>query len=105
MVLRNRIVGDMVQAEVGDLADKASLDHDREVEVGVASIRFEDRREAERNAEIAKSRKEAGSFGVCEDCGNPISLKRLAAVPNAVKCTECKERAELLYRGRFGLRQ
>ena len=35
-----------------------------------------------------------GSFGVCEDCGEPIHSKRLEARPEATLCIKCKEEQE-----------
>ena len=32
---------------------------------------------------------EAGSFGICAKCGEPISPERLKAVPHAALCEEC----------------
>ena len=37
---------------------------------------------------------ETGSFGVCEDCGGPIPLPRLRAVPWARHCLGCQTRDE-----------
>ncbi len=34
----------------------------------------------------------AGTYGVCESCGGPISPERLAALPYAVRCVACAER-------------
>jgi len=36
-----------------------------------------------------------GSFGICVDCGGPIRLKRLQALPWASHCIECQEQAEV----------
>jgi len=36
----------------------------------------------------------AGRFGVCIACDNPISPKRLAALPWAALCLECQQSAE-----------
>jgi DnaK suppressor protein len=33
-------------------------------------------------------------FGVCEECGNPISAARLQAVPWTRWCRDCKERQD-----------
>jgi len=33
-------------------------------------------------------------FGICEECGQPISKARLEAVPWARHCKECKERVD-----------
>ncbi|MBN2436611.1 MAG: TraR/DksA C4-type zinc finger protein [Spirochaetes bacterium] len=36
-----------------------------------------------------------GSFGICEDCGEPIHSKRLEARPETTVCVRCKEEHEL----------
>ncbi len=35
-----------------------------------------------------------GSFGICENCEEPISLKRLEARPETTLCIRCKEDQE-----------
>lgn len=42
----------------------------------------------------ALERIEHGSFGVCEDCGQPIEEKRLKVRPVTSQCIECKEDEE-----------
>jgi DnaK suppressor protein len=42
----------------------------------------------------ALARIEDGSFGVCERCEEPISLKRLEARPVTTLCIRCKEEQE-----------
>ena len=37
---------------------------------------------------------EDGSFGVCEECGEEISVKRLEARPETTLCIRCKEDQE-----------
>ena len=37
---------------------------------------------------------EAGDYGVCDDCGRDISVKRLNARPVARRCIQCKTRQE-----------
>ncbi len=37
---------------------------------------------------------EDGSFGVCDDCGDKISIKRLEARPETTLCIRCKEDQE-----------
>jgi DnaK suppressor protein len=36
----------------------------------------------------------AGEFGVCEECGEEISIKRLEARPETTLCIRCKEDQE-----------
>ena len=37
---------------------------------------------------------EAGTFGICEECEEPITAKRLEARPEAPLCIQCKEAQE-----------
>jgi len=42
----------------------------------------------------AISRIDGGTYGVCEECGGQISIKRLEARPVTTLCIECKTRQE-----------
>ncbi len=42
----------------------------------------------------ALDRIENGTFGICEECEEPIALKRLEAIPNARYCFQCMENLE-----------
>ena len=42
----------------------------------------------------AIARIEGGTYGVCESCGEQISVKRLEARPVTTLCIECKTRQE-----------
>ena len=44
--------------------------------------------------ERALGRIAAGTYGVCESCGEPIGKARLQAFPRATLCVECKQREE-----------
>src|SRR5688572_12454422 len=46
----------------------------------------------------ALKRIEDGSFGICESCEEPISLKRLEARPETTLCIRCKEDQERVER-------
>jgi DnaK suppressor protein len=35
-----------------------------------------------------------GTYGICTDCGNPISEKRLQSFPGTMRCLACQERFE-----------
>jgi RNA polymerase-binding transcription factor len=48
----------------------------------------------------AQARLEAGTYGACEECDEPIPLARLRAVPTARCCVACQERQERLEHGR-----
>lgn len=48
--------------------------------------------------EVALVKIEDGSFGICEECGDPISKKRLEVRPESSTCIFCAERLEKLNR-------
>ena len=73
-----------------DLADRASSETDRSLE-----LRTRDRqRKLISKIEAALKRIEDGSYGYCEETGEPISLKRLDARPIATLSIEAQERHE-----------
>ena len=37
---------------------------------------------------------EEGAYGLCADCNEPISSRRLESYPNAARCLVCQETAE-----------
>jgi DnaK suppressor protein len=39
-------------------------------------------------------RLDAGLYGICNACGEPIAQQRLRAIPEALLCTRCQEEAE-----------
>ncbi|MBW2731839.1 MAG: TraR/DksA C4-type zinc finger protein [Deltaproteobacteria bacterium] len=44
--------------------------------------------------DLALGKIENGSFGICEDCGEDVSIKRLEARPETTLCIRCKEDQE-----------
>lgn len=36
----------------------------------------------------------AGTYGICENCGKPIAEKRLRAMPAATHCIDCQSKLE-----------
>ena len=77
----------------GDQSDQASAETDRDL-VGLNRERI---RMMLGQADAALARIENGTYGICEDTGDPIGLKRLEAQPTAtlsVEALEKRERAE-----------
>ena len=73
-----------------DMADRASSETDRSIE-----LRARDRqRKLIGKIDSALRRIEDGSYGYCEETGEPISLKRLDARPIATLSIEAQERHE-----------
>jgi DnaK suppressor protein len=44
--------------------------------------------------DLALSRVDDGTFGVCDDCGESIEIKRLVARPVTTLCIDCKSLQE-----------
>lgn len=42
----------------------------------------------------ALTKMQLGTYGVCESCGQEISIERLEALPWAILCIDCKQRGE-----------
>jgi DnaK suppressor protein len=73
-----------------DLADRASSETDRAIE-----LRARDRqRKLIAKIDEALARIEDGTYGYCEETGEPISIKRLEARPIATLSIEAQERHE-----------
>src|SRR5881396_2550873 len=73
-----------------DLADRASSETDRAIE-----LRARDRqRKLISKIDAALERIDDGTYGYCEETGEPISLKRLEARPIATFSIEAQERHE-----------
>jgi RNA polymerase-binding protein DksA len=73
-----------------DQADAGSKTFEREHELSLAA----NSRDLLTQVERALARLDAGTYGRCENCGNPISKPRLQAFPRATLCLECKQREE-----------
>ncbi len=75
---------------IADLADRASAETDRALE-----LRTRDRqRKLITKIDSALRRIEEGSYGYCEDIGEPIALRRLDARPIATLSLEAQEQHE-----------
>ena len=73
-----------------DLADRASSETDRAIE-----LRARDRqRKLIAKIDEALTRIDDGTYGYCEETGEPIALKRLEARPIATLSVEAQERHE-----------
>lgn len=73
-----------------DPADRATAESDR-----AFTLRLRDReRRLISKIRAALQRIEDGTYGVCEECGEDISLARLKARPVTRLCINCKARQE-----------
>jgi DnaK suppressor protein len=73
-----------------DMIDQIQYATDRELAIGNLE------RESARLREVqgALRRVHLGTFGICLECGEMISLKRLAAVPWTTTCLFCQKVAD-----------
>ena len=73
-----------------DPTDRATLESDRNF-----MLRIRDREsKLIRKIKKALERIEDVTFGICETCGDDISIKRLKARPVTTQCIDCKTKEE-----------
>ncbi|MDY6955115.1 MAG: RNA polymerase-binding protein DksA [Thermodesulfobacteriota bacterium] len=73
-----------------DTIDRASTETD-----SVLSFRIREREgRLFKKINYALDKLQDGTYGICEECGRPISLGRLRARPIARFCIRCKEKQE-----------
>jgi len=73
-----------------DLGDQASAETDRNL---LLRLRGREQRLLKKIDEALK-RIDDGTFGICEECGEKIGIKRLTARPVTTLCIECKTSQE-----------
>jgi DnaK suppressor protein len=79
--VKDRFSDELDQAAVASHMGFALRIRDREAKL-IRKIRY------------ALERLQDGTFGICEECGEEIPLKRLKARPVTTLCIECKEEQE-----------
>ena len=89
----NTVTGMTVPKEnFADPTDRASHEANRNFE-----LRIRDREhKLIKKVKKALQRISDGVFGICESCGEDISIPRLKARPVTTQCIECKTREEVL---------
>lgn len=73
-----------------DQADVGATSFERDHELSLLN----NEREMLAQVDRALARIEAGTYGVCESCGEPIGKMRVMAFPRATLCLSCKQRQE-----------
>lgn len=85
---KNREVSDeTVDESAQDMADRATSAYTKEFAYSLS----ENDRKTLLLIDQALDRLDAGSYGVCANCGRPVQEKRLEAVPWARYCIDCQE--------------
>ncbi|WBY02667.1 TraR/DksA family transcriptional regulator [Ramlibacter tataouinensis] len=78
---------DADEREVGDFKDMAVAEVQATVdEAQAAHVVAELQR-----LQAARGRLDEGSYGFCEECGDEIDPRRLAALPTTTHCASCQE--------------
>lgn len=89
----------VLKFEIGDIYDIASSERERELTLTLGD------RDREKLSEIedALERIKDDSYGLCEECAEPIAENRLRALPFTRVCFECQSRneREAKIKGRF----
>lgn len=73
-----------------DMADDAANTYTRQMLLGMS----ERERRNLREIDAALDRIDEGSYGICEECQEPIGEARLKALPYATLCVDCKSDRE-----------
>jgi DnaK suppressor protein len=73
-----------------DEADTGTKTFERELEFALS----QNSQDLLDQSERALARIDAGTYGVCESCAQPIGKARLQAFPRATLCVACKQRRE-----------
>jgi len=81
---------DAIQDAGDDQADAGTKVYEREHELALT----QNAQDLLDQGERALARIDAGTYGVCESCGQPIGKARLLAFPRATLCVTCKQRQE-----------
>ena len=81
---------DSVRDAGDDTADAGTKAFEREHELALT----QNTRDLLDQCERALIRIDAGTYGVCESCAEPIGKARLLAFPRATLCVACKQREE-----------
>ena len=76
--------------EIGDIYDIASSERERELTLMLGDRDREKLAETEEAIERVKNK----TYGVCDECGEPIGEARLMAMPFTKVCIDCKSKDE-----------
>ncbi|MFX4271309.1 TraR/DksA family transcriptional regulator [Propionibacteriaceae bacterium Y1685] len=74
----------------GDAADVGTSNFERDQELTLAAHA----QEALSQCRLALAKIELGTYGQCDQCGEPIGKGRLQVYPRATLCMTCKQREE-----------
>lgn len=74
-----------------DAAESSDADIQEDIELALIQMKAETLSKIDE----ALARLEKGTFGLCTECGEEISERRLRALPFALRCKDCEEAREI----------
>lgn len=86
LLYKEKVTDDQVQ-DTGDQALSSSLE---EIKISLHNAELDEYQMILKAIEMI----DAGTYGVCTECSNPISERRLMLFPNATRCLACQEALE-----------
>ena len=86
LLYKEKVSDDQVQ-DTGDQALSSTLE---ELKISLHNNELEEYNKIVRALDLI----EQGTYGICIECGNPISERRLLLFPNATRCLSCQEAIE-----------
>jgi DnaK suppressor protein len=86
--------GRLREDSVPDAGDMAIHDTSGDEQISLLEARDRTRQQLDE----ALRKLDEGTYGICEECGRPISEGRLKALPFAQRCVACQEKAETIAR-------
>ena len=88
-------------AALAEVTRSSDRDGDDEIDAGAKTAEREHQLTVaatldERMGQVQRAieRLDAGGYGVCDACGQPITAERLDAFPSATSCVDCKRAEE-----------
>ena len=76
------------ERDVLDQGESSEVDIQEDIEFALIQMKSE----TLNKVDAALRRLDEGTYGVCRDCGEPISEARLTAIPWTRSCISCKEK-------------
>ncbi len=86
LLYKEKVSDDQVQ-DTGDQALSSSLE---EIKISLHNNELDEYQMIMKALDMI----DHGTYGVCSECGNAISERRLALFPNATRCLACQEAME-----------
>ena len=100
-IKRQRLIIEQTQAELVGIRDGSDVTGRDPADVGSANFERDHEMSLVRNSEELLDQSERalaaikrGTYGRCENCGQPIGKGRLQIIPRATLCLACKQREE-----------